>query len=285
MFRRASGRPRLSIGAGFGLGAIMLGLAAGTTTPANAQAATGNTLTVVVAPFANNDKEHRGGRELAKWAEDAVAVELANSGRFEVIKRSEVERQARDMGIDAPYTSDELRQIATALGANAVVTGQLAYVQPRMRKGLLEGAEVGLTIGVEEGSYGDLTNGAAAIGLAPVKPRQMNLDALERTAITQAAAKSVRDLQSTMLVEGTVLLTQTSLTGDKRIHINRGSRDGLEEGMEMIVQRNGQRVGRIRLSEVFASDSEATVIGTTQGIAPMDHVRAVFPMPVLRAPR
>src|SRR4051812_33155777 len=81
MFRRATGRPRLSIGAGFTLVAVMLGLAAEPTTLANAQAAAGNTLTVILAPFANNDKEHRGGGELAKWAEDAVAVELANSGR------------------------------------------------------------------------------------------------------------------------------------------------------------------------------------------------------------
>ena len=47
----------------------------------------------------------------------------------------------------------------------------------------------------------------------------------------------------------------------------------------MIILRERQRVGRIRISTVFPTDSEATVVENTLGIRPEDKARAVFPMP------
>jgi hypothetical protein len=49
--------------------------------------------------------------------------------------------------------------------------------------------------------------------------------------------------------------------------------------MEMLVLRNGTLVWRIRIGRLFATDSEATVVDTNQGIRPMDKVRAIFTMP------
>ena len=45
--------------------------------------------------------------------------------------------------------------------------------------------------------------------------------------------------------------------------------------MEMIILRERQRVGRIRISTVFPTDSEATVVENTLGIRPEDKARAV----------
>jgi hypothetical protein len=51
----------------------------------------------------------------------------------------------------------------------------------------------------------------------------------------------------------------------------------VENGMEMIVLRNGQRVGKIRITSVFATDSEGKVIENLVGVSPQDTVRATFP--------
>jgi curli biogenesis system outer membrane secretion channel CsgG len=88
----------------------------------------GNLLTVIIIDFAN--KSGIGGDALGRFATDAVAVEMASSARFEVLKRDEVIRTANDLGYRMPFDQAQLTKIATTLGANAVVTGEVAFVKP-----------------------------------------------------------------------------------------------------------------------------------------------------------
>lgn len=235
-------------------------------------------LTVIVAPFTNLDKLRTGGSDIARWATDAVAVELANSGRYEVLKESEVNRQARELGFQPPYDKTELSKIASALGANAVVSGEISFVRQRSSKSALNAVEVGMLVRIADTSYGELINGTAQIGNARVKVDETGFDVLSRNAVSKAAILSAREILSYTLPQGIVTLTQTNLSGTQ-VLINRGSRDGIQEGMEMLVLRDGVRVGRIRVTGVFAADAEATLLDTTQGIRPMDKIRATFPMP------
>src|SRR5579862_7209854 len=94
----------------------------------------GNLLTVIVIDFTNSDRNKAGGEALARFATDAVAVELASSNRFEVLKRDEVARQAADLGYRPPYDQAQLSKIASNLGANAIVTGDIAFVRPEATK-------------------------------------------------------------------------------------------------------------------------------------------------------
>jgi curli biogenesis system outer membrane secretion channel CsgG len=238
----------------------------------------GNLLTVIVNDFTNLDKNHTGGEALARYATDAVAVELAQSARFEVLKREEVARAANELGYRAPFDNVQLAKIAQNLGAAAIVSGEIAYVRTDEgnKTGPIHQVNVGLKVRIRDVSSGELLNGAAEIGQAYAKPGQTDLESLAQEAVSKAAVSSVRSILAFSLPEGIVTNSITNTSGST-VLINRGSRDGIEAGMEMLVLRNGQRVGKIRVTNVFATDSEGRVTENLVGVAPQDTVRATFP--------
>jgi len=243
-------------------------------TAAQAQAAAaGSVQTVIVLDFQNKSKVL--GDALARLATDAVAVELANSARFEVLKRDEVIRQANELGLKPPFDPVAKTRLANALGATAFVDGAIEYV--REERGTPKTINVGLTVRVGDAATGDLLSGAAQIGSSTARPGITDNEALIQDATNNAAVLAVRQILSYNLPEATVL---SSVGSDNvLILINRGSRDGIEQGMEMIVHRDRQRVGRIRITQVFPTDAEARIVENILGIKPEDKVRAVFPMP------
>ena len=243
--------------------------------PALAQAgAAGGVQTVIVIDFVN--RSNVGGDALARLATDAVAVELANSARFEILKRDEVMRQAQELGLRAPYDQIAKTRLAQALGASAIVEGAVEYVRevnPNPRT-----YNTGLTVRVSEAATGDLLSGAAQVGSAVARPGQTDRDSLVQEATTNAAVQSVREIIAYNLPEGTVLNT-VGTDPNVTVLVNRGTRDGVVPGMEMIVLRERQRVGRIKITTVFPTDAEAVIMENTLGIRPEDKARAVFPMP------
>jgi len=238
----------------------------------------GNLLTVIVNDFTNADKNKTGGDALARYATDAIAVELAQSARFEVLKREEVTRTANELGYRAPYDQAQLAKIAQNLGAQAIVSGEVAFVRSDEGKkgGPVRQVNAGLKVRIRDVSSGELLNGAAQVGEAFAKPGQTDFDSLAQEAIGKAAVQSVRDILSFTLPEGIITNSVTQPSGTT-VLINRGSRDGVEAGMEMLVLRNRQRVGKIRITNVFATDSEGRVIENLIGVSPTDTVRATFP--------
>ena len=242
---------------------------------ARAQGAS-NVQTVIVVDFVN--KSNVLGNALARLATDAVAVEMTNSARFEILKRDEVLRTANELGLRPPFDQVALARIANALGATAVVTGEIAYAK-EVRGANPKTIRVGLKVRVQEASSGDLINGAAQIGEARAKPGVSDTESLAQEAVRDAGFLAVRQILANNLPEGTVIQsTGGDVTGSVVI-INKGERDGLAEGQQMIVLRGRQRVGRIQLTRVFQTNSEANVLENTLGISPEDKVRANFPMP------
>src|SRR5262245_51888706 len=76
--------------------------------------------TVVIIDFANKTGDPRND-VIARLATDAVAVEMANTARYEVLKRDEVVRQANELGLRPPYDQIARSRLAQALGASAIV--------------------------------------------------------------------------------------------------------------------------------------------------------------------
>ncbi len=243
---------------------------------ANAQAAvSGSVQTVIVIDFAN--KPGFLGEALARRATDAVAVELANSARFEVLRRDEVDRQAATLGLKKPYDMVAQTKLAAALGATVVVTGEIAFVAPVVKS---EPKQVvaGLKVMMRQPGSPELINGAAQIGEARARPGLSDDESLAQEAVDNAAVLCVKQMLATNLPEGTIVST-VGQPSSLQILINRGSRDGVQQGMQMIVTRERQRVGKIQVTNVFAADSEAKPVENTLGIRPEDKVRAIFPMP------
>jgi len=243
---------------------------------ANAQGpVAGSVQTVIVIDFAN--KTGFLGEALARRATDAVAVELANSARFEVLRRDEVEKQAGALGLRKPYDMVAQAKLAQALGATAVITGEISFVSP-VAKSNPKQVVAGLKVMMRQPGSPELINGAAQIGEASARPGLSDDESLAQEAVDKAAVLCVKQMLATNLPEGTIVST-VGQPSSLQILINRGSRDGVQEGMQMLVTREGQRVGKIQTTNVFAADSEAKPIENTLGIRPEDKVRAVFPMP------
>ncbi|MCC6730522.1 MAG: hypothetical protein IT208_14400 [Chthonomonadales bacterium] len=245
---------------------------------AQTPAQTGTVQTVIVIDFAN--RSGTLGESLARRATDDVAVALAESGRFDVLGREEVARQAADMGLRKPYDRVALSKLASALGASAIVSGEVSYVHVDT-KATPKAVTAGLKVRIEEATAGDLIAGAAQIGEARARPGGGDNEALAGEAVDNAATLAVRQIVNSSLPEGTVISTVGGGAAASRLDvlINRGSRDGVKEGMEMIVLRDKQRVGKIQVTSVYPADSQARVVDNILGIRPEDKVRAVFPMP------
>jgi hypothetical protein len=219
--------------------------AAQTPTPSNLQ-------TIVVIDFEN--KSGVANAAIPRLATDAVAVELANSARYVILTREEVRKQNGKLGLRPPFDKVALSRLARALDANAYLDGEISFVHVKAQSSV-KTVEVGLS----------------------------DTDSLIQEAIGNAAVLGVRSILNSTLPEGVVLSTVGSGNAGTQVLINRGSRDGVTEGMDLIVIRERSRVGRIRITNTFPTDSEARILDNALGIAPQDSVRAVFPMPEFSA--
>ncbi len=239
-------------------------------------AAGGNLLTVIIIDFPN--KSSVGGEALGRYATDAVAVELVSSARYDVIKRDDVLRTASELGFRAPFDKTQLSRIAQQLGANAIVTGEVNYVRSDSKKGADKNVSVGVKVRITDASSGELLNGAAKVGTAFAKPGLSDTDLLAQEAVSKSVVAGVKSIVTFSLPEG-IILSSVGDAGNLQVLINRGSRDGIAEGMELIVLRDKVRVGRLRVVKVLPTDSECVPLDNILGLRPMDKVSAVFPMP------
>jgi hypothetical protein len=102
---------------------------------------------------------------------------------------------------------------------------------------------------------------------------------MQSQAIGDAAFQLVRTLNNYRLPEATVLITSEN----REVRLNRGSRDGIQAGQEFVVFRQGERIGRIRVTRVYGTESYAAITDIGRGIRPEDKARAVFPLSALRS--
>jgi len=235
----------------------------------------GNQQTAIKIDFEN--KSGVQGVQLSRLVTEAVANELEASGKFLFASSRDVAREATDLGKKPPYDRIALAQIANRIGATTVVTGEITRVRA-VGTGAARVMQAWVRVRLLEASSGESLNGAAQIGEAKARPGQDD-DSLVQEAARNAATLCVQQIMQSTLPEGIVLNIVSTRPGEVQVIINRGSRDGVREGMEMIVFRDKQRVGKLRITGVLTTDAEAAVLENVQGIRPEDRVRAIFPEP------
>ncbi len=229
---------------------------------------------IAVLDFEN--KSGYGGASIARAATDAVAGEYQKTGKYEVLARSEVEQQLKDLDLAPPLTKTGFLRLGRALQAESIITGEVSAVT---FVGSPKQAQVVLTVRVIDIASGEPINGAVATGYSNRRPGYTgDDDTLVQEAIRNAAFEAVRTIQNYTIPEATILTTRAG----KEVLLNRGIRGGLQPGMEMIVVRRGEEVGRIRVTQVSDSDAVGEIIDFGRGIQSEDRARAIYRVPTVQ---
>ncbi|MDH7482657.1 MAG: hypothetical protein QHH26_11895 [Armatimonadota bacterium] len=236
----------------------------------------GRIIEVAVVDFLNTSK--MPGKMFGKMATDAVVVELFRSGKFNVTSGDTLQAKMQELGYSVPLTPGLSQRLGQEVGANCVISGELDHIKIDKDKNQ---AEVRLKVAMRDVASGELVNGAIAVGRSyPHVGYTADEDKLLVEAISDAARIAVETMVQYILPEATVL----SSVGTTEVLLNKGSQEGIEVGMEMIVLRRSEGgqdevVGRVKVSRVTDTDSIATVIRAPKGVKPEDRVRAIFEMP------
>jgi hypothetical protein len=229
---------------------------------------------IAVIDFQNNSGY--GGGSIARAATDAVAGEFQKTGRYEVLARGEIEQQLKDLDLAPPLNKTGYLRLGRALQLESIVAGTVEAIT---FVGSPKQAQVTLTVKLIDIASGEPVNGAVATGFSNPRPGYSgDDDTLVLEAIRNAAFEAVRTIQNYTIPEATVLTTRAG----KEVLLNRGIRGGLRSGMEMIVIRRGEEVGRIRITEVSDSDAVGVIVESLKGIQTEDKARAVFEVPTVK---
>ncbi|MES2460484.1 MAG: hypothetical protein V4671_07860 [Armatimonadota bacterium] len=209
---------------------------------------------------------------LGRQATDAVVIEMTRTGRYDVTPRQQLNQQLTDSGLTLPLNNNGIVKLGQALGVDRVLSGDVTEVTVG---GSPKRAKVTLSVRLTDVITGELVNGTIAAGYSAPPPPGADLD--DETAVNQAlndaAFNAVKTINNYTLPTATILLS-----GDE-VRLNRGERDGLTPGQEMIVVRGSERVGKIRVTSVAATDSVASVVDKGKGIRPEDQAIAIFQLP------
>ncbi|GAB4463811.1 MAG: hypothetical protein OHK0029_33060 [Armatimonadaceae bacterium] len=213
-----------------------------------------------------------GNKILSRQITDSVVLEMQRNATYDVVPRSQVQEAMTAQGLYAPLDRTSLIRLGQALGVRYIATGQLENLS--ILKGRT-GIRVGISMLFLDVQTGEYSNGARASAVAPVpndpegSPAEVGQLMLNQ-AMANAAFQAVGELKEFQLPEATVLMTRSDT-----VLINGGVRNGIRPGMEFIVLRNGERVGRIRVTAASAYDATAYILDIGKGIRPEDRARAV----------
>jgi len=238
------------------------------------QAQVAGTSYVAVIDFANQSKF--GDSMVARLATDATWVELTNTAsKFTLASRSQVQQAMSELDLNYPLTLTGVLRVAEKLAVNAVVVGEVKQVmitdKPRQ-------ARVELAIRLLDAKTGAPINGAIARGSSAPQPEFTgDDDILVTEAINNAAYVAVKRMVDYIIPEATVL----NAMGTSKVLLNRGAQDGLAVGMEMIVSRKDEVIGKIRITEVSNNDATASVVSAVRGVQPEDTAMAIFRLPTV----
>lgn len=225
-----------------------------------------------------NNKTKVGGALLGKVAAAQMSLQLSESQNWDVVPDAQVQRRIQDLGLKAPFDRVDRVNIGTGIDATSAVYG--AITEARVSTGNQPQAYVNIQVFVEDLNTGVLINGATAEGFStPRAGFSGDADLLLEEALGKAAFKARESMDRFRLPEGTVLNTTVVGEGDVQdldVLINIGARQGVRRGMELIVTRQREVVGRIKVTSVDSDISTARVISNQQGVRPEDKVRAIF---------
>lgn len=218
------------------------------------------------------------GDLLARLATDAVVVEMSKTSRYDVsTTRSQMKEQMDKLDLRPPLTKLGLIRLGEELSADAMLTGTIKAVQ-LTGSGATRKASVILAVQMVDQASGEVVNGSIQTGISSARVAYVpDDDSLITEAINNAAFLCVKAMVDYIIPEATIQLN----IGSDQVMLNKGARDGIKPGMNMIILRQKDIIGYIRVTGVDPTDSYAKVTKTLRGIQPEDKARAIFEMPVI----
>lgn len=224
---------------------------------------------------------------LSVKAADAIATELNESQRYDVITRQRMEEAINSTrGLPQPLDKSAQLKIARLPGveATSIFTGRVTRAFAQDGRGVVELEVYQMDVVAEE-----LVNGARAIGDTGVRDDIKDPDQLISAALSRAAYEAVREMERTVLPEGTVLVVDSF----GEVTLNIGIRQGVRPGQLYMVTRQEfvhtysgkefveakaqvNRVGTIRIMSVEANQSTARIVWSRRGAQTGDKVRQIF---------
>ena len=226
-----------------------------------------------VVPFVNGQPGN-GAADYGNQASQAIYDELAKSNEFDLTPLDSVNRSIQDLGLQTPVTdATSLLRLAQALNVSTLVTGDLVGWRIDSIQGGKQ-ATVGMKVRVVDVASGLPINGAGVKATSPVRASNTSQDDLIKDALAQGAAQAVSSINSQTLPTATILNTRIS-----EGLINRGSRDGFQDGQTVIVTRGREEVATARVFGVEPDSANVKLIRQIKGIQPGDRVRVVFQVP------
>ncbi len=244
---------------------------------AQAQGLAASQPTWAVLDFAN--PSGYGSTDVGRLAADSFVVALAKLNRYAVLPRQDLLNGIQAETLTPPLNLTSIERLGQRLGVQAMVAGEISSISfSRDRRQ----AKVGLVIRVIDPRSGFLLNGALAEGFSNTRPIPVSdEEQLVNEAFGNAAFNAVKKIGEFNLPVATVLLSGYSgLNGNSEtVTLDKGIRDGLYPGLDMIVTRNGLITGRIKVSEATNNDANAVITDLGTGIKPEDRATAIFHLP------
>ncbi len=237
-------------------------------TPARAQL-TGSAPQWAVIDFAN--KSGLGGAELGGSASDAFATLLSGTNRATIVGKESVERGVKELEFTQPLTRDlDYLRLGQWLQVETIFVGEVQ--KARINKGGNgKSADVVLVVrGIDVASNLPVM-GTAVPGQSSERSGDVSDATLLNEAVNYAAQKAVSNILSQQVAPAFVLGTP-----GKFVKINKGARDGLKVGMELVVTRGREEVGIIKVNELDPDTGDCNVVRSSKGVAPGDKCRVIY---------
>jgi hypothetical protein len=220
----------------------------------------------------SNDTSY-GGSDVGRTAADALVNELSNSGKFDVETRSDVDQGLNNLGLTPPLDSIDIQRLGKQLQVDAIVTGEVLSIS---RPGNGKQVEAVVVIRMTDSISGELINGSLAQGTStPREGAVADDDVLVDQAIGKAMFAAVRQMNNYNLPKATIMSNESTDT----VLLNKGSRDGLTVGLNMVVNRGDQTIGHVKVTSIEPDESYALITDQGEGIRPQDVATGVFTLP------
>jgi hypothetical protein len=214
-----------------------------------------------------------GGPDIGSQAADAVANELANTNKYDIVPREQVKRVMDELGIRMPLDQTALFRLRDALRVTEVVTGEVVNYRVVPVEGGKR-ADVIMRIVVKNVNQGTTVNGAALTESSGIRPSDTADALIIGEAFTNAAVRSVGEMVARQLPKATLLNTW-----EKTAVINQGARSGFQNGMELIILRGTLQVATARVTGIEPDSATITIIKNDVGHRPGDTAQAVYTVP------
>ncbi len=253
-------------------GVVLSNLAMVTTSPATAA---GVATQVAVLDF-NNNSEVKDAM-LGRKAADALAVQLEATGTFEVVSREEMQRAMERLGLSYPLNQFNWVELAKELDLAGVVIGDIST------SALTESsAAVLMECQLFDTTIGEYMNGGAGAATVDKPGFTGASDLLMDDVMTEAATHIATQMATYKPAQAQVLMQDAS----GKISLSAGARQGIEEGMLMVLLRDvwypdrqelvRENVGRIKIIATDPISATGQAIKAPEGIKARDRAIAIY---------